>query len=312
MTSKQRAYLKGLAMTMDPILQLGKGGLTPENTAAVDEALAARELIKFFRTAWRIRARWLRFWQNVHVPRSYRLSARKLFYTVKAKTKRKKLNYPENNTEFFMADIKHRIGIMGGTFDPIHMGHLILGEKAYEQFRLEKVLFMPSGNPPHKRNRQGRATDEERVEMVRRAITGNPHFELSLTEMHENGYTYTYHTLEMLKEKNPDTDYYFIIGADSLYDFDTWREPERICRNCILVTAVRNHSTIAELEAEMNRLSLKYNGTFLTLNTTNLDVSSEMLRNWIREDKSVRYYIPDPVIEYIRENQIYSLAEKKG
>ena len=193
-----------------------------------------------------------------------------------------------------MADIKHRIGIMGGTFDPIHMGHLILGEKAYEQFRLEKVLFMPSGNPPHKRNRQGRATDEERVEMVRRAITGNPHFELSLTEMHENGYTY------------------FIIGADSLYDFDTWREPERICRNCILVTAVRNHSTIAELEAEMNRLSLKYNGTFLTLNTTNLDVSSEMLRNWIREDKSVRYYIPDPVIEYIRENQIYSLAEKKG
>ena len=108
-----------------------------------------------------------------------------------------------------MADIKHRIGIMGGTFDPIHMGHLILGEKAYEQFRLEKVLFMPSGNPPHKRNRQGRATDEERVEMVRRAIAGNPHFELSLTEMHENGYTYTYHTLEMLKEKNPDTDYYF-------------------------------------------------------------------------------------------------------
>ena len=160
-----------------------------------------------------------------------------------------------------MADIKHRIGIMGGTFDPIHMGHLILGEKAYEQFRLEKVLFMPSGNPPHKRNRPGRATDEER---------------------------------------------------DSLYDFDTWREPERICKNCILVTAVRNHSTIAELEAEMNRLSLKYNGTFLTLNTTNLDVSSEMLRNWISENKSVRYYIPDPVIEYIRENQIYSLAEKKG
>ena len=74
---------------------------------------------------------------------------------------------------------------MGGTFDPIHMGHLILGEKAYEQFRLEKVLFMPSGNPPHKKNRQGRATDEERVEMVRRAIAGNPHFELSLTEMHE-------------------------------------------------------------------------------------------------------------------------------
>lgn len=211
-----------------------------------------------------------------------------------------------------MADIRRRIGIMGGTFDPIHMGHLILGEKAYEQFHLDKVLFMPSGNPPHKRNRQGRATDEQRVEMVRRAISTNPHFELSMAEMHENGYTYTYHTLELLKAENPDIDYYFIIGADSLYNFDTWMEPGRICKNCILVTAVRNHSTMTELETEMNRLSLKYGGTFLTLNTTNIDVSSEMLRNWISEDKSVRYYIPDSVITYIEENQIYSLDEKKG
>lgn len=211
-----------------------------------------------------------------------------------------------------MADIRKRIGIMGGTFDPIHMGHLILGEKAYEQFGLDKVLFMPSGNPPHKKNRQGRATDEQRVEMVRRAVSDNPHFELSLAEMHENGYTYTYHTLETLRAGNPDTDYYFIIGADSLYNFETWMKPERICKNCILVTAVRNQSTISELETEMRRLSLKYGGTFLTLNTTNIDVSSKMLRNWIGEDKSVRYYIPDPVITYIEENQIYSLAEKKG
>ena len=211
-----------------------------------------------------------------------------------------------------MADIRRRIGIMGGTFDPIHMGHLILGEKAYEQFHLDKVLFMPSGNPPHKRNRQGRATDEQRVEMVRRAISTNPHFELSMAEMHENGYTYTYHTLELLKAEIPDIDYYFIIGADSLYNFDTWMEPGRICKNCILVTAVRNHSTMTELETEMHRLSLKYGGTFLTLNTTNIDVSSEMLRNWISEDKSVRYYIPDSVITYIEENQIYSLDEKKG
>lgn len=147
--------------------------------------------------------------------------------------------------------------------------------------------------------------------MVRRAISGNSHFELSLAEMHENGYTYTYHTLEMLKQQHPDTDYYFIIGADSLYNFDTWMEPGRICQNCILVTAVRNHSTIAELEKEMHRLSVKYNGTFLALNTTNLDVSSEMLRNWVKEEKSVRYYIPDQVITYIKENQIYSLNTKE-
>ena len=200
---------------------------------------------------------------------------------------------------------------MGGTFDPIHLGHLILGEKAYEQLHLDKVLFMPSGNPPHKRNRQGRATDDQRVEMVRKAICGNPHFELSLTEMHENGYTYTYHTLEMMKKQNPDTDYYFIIGADSLYDFDSWMNPDRICQNCILVVAVRNHTSVAELDREMERLSLKYKGTFLRLDTMNIDISSETIRDWIKEKKSIRYYVADQVISYIEENHIYSPVKEK-
>ena len=122
---------------------------------------------------------------------------------------------------------RKKIGIMGGPFDPIHVGHLILGEKAYEQLGLDRVWFMPSGNPPHKRNRKGQASNEQRVSMVKKAIAGNPHFELSLIEMNEDGYTYTYRTLERLKEENPDTDYYFIIGADSLYDFATWKKPER-------------------------------------------------------------------------------------
>ena len=86
---------------------------------------------------------------------------------------------------------------------------------------------MPSGNPPHKKNRQGQASNDERVSMVQKAISGNPHFELSLIEMNEDGYTYTYRTLETLKKQNPDTDYYFIIGADSLYDFATWKKPSR-------------------------------------------------------------------------------------
>lgn len=86
---------------------------------------------------------------------------------------------------------RKKIGIMGGTFDPIHIGHLILGEKTYEQLGLDKILFMPAGNPPHKQNRIGRATDAQRVSMVEKAISGNPHFELSLTEMNDKGFTYT-------------------------------------------------------------------------------------------------------------------------
>ena len=205
-----------------------------------------------------------------------------------------------------MGDVRKKIGIMGGTFDPIHMGHLILGEKAYEQLGLEKVWFMPSGNPPHKKNRTGRASDEQRVDMVKRAIASNPHFELSLIEMNEEGYTYTYRTLEALKEQNPDTDYYFIIGADSLYSFDTWKEPQRICRACTLVVATRNHTPVVELDHVMERLSRRYGGRFLRLDTMNIDISSELLRRWMREHKSLRYYVPDSVIHYIGEHCIYT------
>jgi nicotinate-nucleotide adenylyltransferase len=204
-----------------------------------------------------------------------------------------------------MGSSKKKIGIMGGTFDPIHMGHLILGEKAYEQLGLDLVLFMPSGNPPHKQNRRGRASDKQRVEMVRRAIEGNPHFALSLTEMNEEGYTYTFRTLETLREQNPDTEYYFIIGADSLYSFDTWMEPGRICQACTMVVATRNHTPVDELNKEIEAVSGKYHGQFLRLDTMNIDVSSQLLRNWVKENKSLRYYVPDQVISYIREHHIY-------
>ena len=198
---------------------------------------------------------------------------------------------------------------MGGTFDPIHMGHLILGEQSYEQLHLDKVLFMPSGNPPHKRNRDGRASDCQRVEMVRLAIEDNPHFELSLTEMHETGYTYTYRTLEELNKQNPDTDYYFIIGADSLFAFEEWKEPGRICKACTLVVAVRNHTSSDELNREIKRLSEKYEGNFARLDTMNIDVSSHQIRQWISDEKSLKYYVPDKVISYMRENGIYRKKE---
>ena len=203
-------------------------------------------------------------------------------------------------------DVKRKkIGIMGGTFDPIHVGHLILGEKAHEQLGLDKVWFMPSGNPPHKRNREGRASDEQRVEMVKRAISGNPHFELSLIEMNENGYTYTYRTLETLKQQNPDTDYYFIIGADSLYNFATWKERARTCGACTIVAASRNHIPAHSLDQQMTYLSQQYKGCFIRLDTMNIDVSSQDLRRWLKEGRSLRYYVPDDVIAYIRNNHIY-------
>ena len=198
-----------------------------------------------------------------------------------------------------------KAGIMGGTFDPIHIGHLILGETAHQQFGLDVVYYMPAGNPPHKQNRKGRATDEQRVEMVRMAIASNPHFELLLDEMNADGYSYTYRTLERLREKYPENDYYFIIGADSLTDFDTWREPQKIMDNCHMVAATRNRMAPEIFDALLEKRREQFHGDFLKLDSPNLDVSSQNLRAMIRNGSSVKYYLPDDVIAYIQEHQIY-------
>ena len=153
-----------------------------------------------------------------------------------------------------------KIGIMGGTFDPVHIGHLILGEGAYEQFGLSEVWFMPAGNPPHKQNRKGRATDAQRVEMVKRAIAGNPHFALCMAEMNADGFTYSYRTLETLNRRYPDTEFYFILGADSLFDFHKWREPGRICAACKIVVATRNQVSSEKLDEAIAKNRERFHG----------------------------------------------------
>lgn len=203
-----------------------------------------------------------------------------------------------------------KVGIMGGTFDPIHIGHLILGENAYQQLGLDRVVFMPSGNPPHKRDRDGRASDEQRMDMVKLAIASNTHFKFSSMEMNEDGYSYTYLTLEKLNEKHPDIRYYFIIGADSLFDFKGWRNPQRICDACTLVVATRNHTSDEELDKAIEDVRQTFGADIVKLNTENIDVSSHQLRDWIAAGKTVKYYAPDEVINYIKSYHVYDgLAE---
>jgi nicotinate-nucleotide adenylyltransferase len=198
-----------------------------------------------------------------------------------------------------------KVGIMGGTFDPIHIGHLILGENAYQQLGLDRVVFMPSGNPPHKKDREGRASDEQRMDMVKLAIASNTHFKFSSMEMNEDGYSYTYLTLEKLNEKHPDTRYYFIIGADSLFDFKGWRNPQRTCDACTLVVATRNHTSDEELDKAIADVRETFGADIVKLNTENIDVSSHQLRDWIAAGKTVKYYAPDEVINYIKSYHVY-------
>ncbi|MBE5996665.1 MAG: nicotinate-nucleotide adenylyltransferase [Lachnospiraceae bacterium] len=201
--------------------------------------------------------------------------------------------------------IMRKVGIMGGTFDPIHIGHLILGEAAYEQYSLEKVLFMPAGRPPFKEGRKGMASNEQRTEMVRRAIASNPHFELSMLEMNEDGMSYTYRTLEKLKEEHPDTVYYFVMGADSLMYFDTWMNPQRIADAAIIVVATRNHMPQESLDEKIRQLTEKFHASIRKLETPNLDISSSQIREWVSQGRGIQYYVPDPEIHYIEEQGLY-------
>lgn len=199
---------------------------------------------------------------------------------------------------------KKKIGIMGGTFDPIHVGHLMLAEQAYDKFGLDKVLIMPTGNPPHKDNSVSALT-KHRVQMARLAIENNKHFELSLVEVERSGYTYTYETLEELTRTNPDVDYYFIIGADSLLDFDKWKEPSKICQSTTLLVATRYNLSTKELDRQIDEVTHKYNANIHSLETPNIDISSKLIRTLVSTGKSIKYYVTNDVERYIYKNNLY-------
>lgn len=201
-----------------------------------------------------------------------------------------------------------KVGIMGGTFDPIHTGHLILAEAAYEAFQLDYVLVMPNGNPPHKPG-QVQVSMENRIRMTELGIADNPHLRLSDCENTPLDYHYTYQTLEYLTAANPDTEYYFILGADSLMSFDSWKEPGRICKNCIILAATRYRMEHKDLQKQIQHLTQLFNARIYLLETPNIDISSHMIRERLRLGKSIKYYVPAAVEAYILEQGFYQTQE---
>ncbi len=198
-----------------------------------------------------------------------------------------------------------RIGIMGGTFNPVHFAHLILAESAYEELKLDKVYFMPSKKPPHKLN-ENIIGDEHRVQMIKLAIQNNPHFILSCLELDREGITYTADTLEELTRNYPQDEFYFIMGADSLFQIEEWFNIEQIFKLSVIVAAVRDHSTYEEITGQMKHLTDTFHARIHLLNTPNMDISSKMLRQYIKDGRSIRYYVPDPVINYISSHGLYN------
>ena len=202
-----------------------------------------------------------------------------------------------------------RIGILGGTFNPIHSAHIMLAETAGERLQLDRVLIMPSNNPPHKAN-AAIASDEDRSEMVKLAIKGHDRLEYSDFEMKREGITYTSDTLAMLTSQNPDTRYFFIIGADSLFKFTTWHEPAAILRHCALVCSGRAAVGASEVRAKIEEIRDLYtDGDFIPeiyyIEAPSMEISSESIRKLISFEMPSAPYLAPEVYQYIQTHKLY-------
>ena len=198
-----------------------------------------------------------------------------------------------------------RIGILGGSFDPIHIGHLLLAERCREEANLDKVWLVPASLSPHKLDQE--PTDaKQRIEMLRLAIAGNDRFEVCDIEIERGGISYTVDTLRAIREKQVDDELYFIMGADSLVDFPTWRKPAKICELAKLLIVSRPGSKMDfdVLDGIMPVESL-VNARKRVIENLLIEISSSDIRQRVAVGKSIRYQTTRAVEEYIHVNGLY-------
>ncbi len=201
-----------------------------------------------------------------------------------------------------------KIGVMGGTFNPVHIGHLALAEWAMDAAGLDQILFMPAGCPYMKEKRHV-LNGKKRLEMVALAIKDNPAFAASGMEIAREGYTYTCDTMEQLKRENPKDDFYFVMGADCLYTIEKWREPERIFGACHVIAAARNGSSLEDMEQKRRELADKFQADILLLQFPAMEISSTDIRERVATGRSIRYLVPERVRDYIITNRLYQEKE---
>ena len=187
---------------------------------------------------------------------------------------------------------RKRIGIYGGTFNPVHNAHLLAADQVGKTLLLNKVLFMPDMIPPHVDHKE--AIDaEDRVNMLQLAIEDNPLFGIEMAEIERGGISYTYDTMKYLKEKHPDTDYYFIIGGDMVDYLPKWHEIDKLVK---LVNFVGVRRPGAQNDSQY---------PVIWVDVPGVDFSSTDIRDRIKQGRSIRYMVPDKVAEYIKEHQLY-------
>lgn len=198
---------------------------------------------------------------------------------------------------------KKRVGIFGGTFDPIHMGHLIVAETIMDEFHLDKVVFIPAAVPPHKLDKQI-SPAKHRYMMTMLATCSNPRFQVSDMEMHRQGPSYSRDTLaQLLEEHGRDTEFYFIVGADSVENLHTWNRIDELLTMCHFIGASRP-GCMPDMEKITQRfgpLAEKIH----CLETPELEISSTEIRHRVGQKRTIRYIVPETVEQYIYKEKLY-------
>lgn len=197
-----------------------------------------------------------------------------------------------------------KIGILGGTFNPIHLGHLMLGEWALDAIGLDQVWIMPTGIS-YMKDQGEIASAEDRLQMAVLAAEGNPHFRCVDIEVRRRERTYSYETMEHLHKSYPEDAFFFILGADCLFTIETWKNPERIFQSCTVVAAVRDGMALSAMEEKRLALEQKFHGQILLLPFIRISLSSTEIRQRIHNRQSIRYMVPDNVLSYIEEKRLY-------
>lgn len=194
---------------------------------------------------------------------------------------------------------------MGGTFDPIHRAHLRMARCAMEQKKLDRVWFMPSKIPPHKMG-QNISDEQLRSHLIKLAIEDEEGFFYSDFELRRREITYTAKTLALLREEYPKEEFYFIMGGDSLFQFESWYHPEKIVKNAVILAVSRNGVAMEQMKAQAAFLAKRFQGRFELVQMERMDISSSLIREKLAKGEPVQEMLPEKVYEYIRKNRCYA------
>ncbi len=206
--------------------------------------------------------------------------------------------------------MKKKIGLLGGSFNPIHIGHLLLAESARDKFQLDKVLFIPTGNNPFKLS-QDEIPKEDRLTMVELAIKSNDAFDISTYEINQSGVTYTIDTIKAIKKKYPNCDFYFIAGGDLMFEINMWKNAPELLKSVQFITSFRPGYSQEKLNERIDELKECHNAIIHKLYMIEIDIASSDIRTRIKNGLSIRYLVPERVESYIYQHELYFDSEEK-